>query len=86
MSAIADGAELKVYVTSGNLMWVGMARSPLEAVTRALDATKNTTLDADNFYIDQRGYRTADAEWVVSVEKGLAAAGYEDVPEGSDDF
>ena len=72
-----SGIPRKVYVTSGELRWCGIATGCLDAIKRALEKYgSGKTLDADYFYVDERGFRTSDAAMQVTVEEGLKAAGY----------
>jgi hypothetical protein len=73
---MAKTGQVKVYVKSGQLEWVGVATGPLDAVKKALCKGNGKTLDGYYFYIDERGFRTNDAEFKVPINKGLKAAGY----------
>lgn len=72
-----SGLPHKVYVTSGELQWCGIATGCLDAIKKALEKFgSGKTLDSDYFYVDERGFRTEDAAMKVTVEEGLKAAGY----------
>ena len=73
-----SGIPHKVYVVSGELRWCGIATGCLDAIKRALEKYgSGKTLDADYFYVDERGFRVGDdAAMQVTVEEGLKAAGY----------
>ena len=73
-----SGLPRKVYVTSGELLWCGIATGCLDAIKKALEKCgSGKTLDADYFYVDERGFRVGDdAAMQVTVEEGLKAAGY----------
>lgn len=67
----------KVYVKSGQLQWLGLAKNPLDAVSKALQkGVDGITLDAHYFYVDERGFRMPTAEWKVPLSMGLAHAGF----------
>ena len=68
----------KVYVTSGELRWCGIATGCLDAIKKALEKYgSGKTLDSSYFYVDERGFRIGDdAAMQVTVEEGLKAAGY----------
>lgn len=92
MSTITDkpkydtGVPMKVYVTSGELTWCGIASGPLDAIKKALEIASGKTLDTDYFFIDQRGFRTEDAEFKVPISRGLKHAGWVyDDPSSADD-
>jgi hypothetical protein len=73
-----SGLPHKVYVTSGELLWCGIATGCLDAIKKALEKCgSGKTLDADYFYVDERGFRVGDdAAMQVTVEEGLRASGY----------
>jgi len=80
------GGDKKVYVTSGELQWVGLVSGPLDACQKALSKGNDKKLDGYFFYIDERGFRTDNAEFKVPVEEGLSHAGYVfDDPDDADD-
>ena len=67
----------KIYLVCGDLTWVGAVEKPTEAIKKALEQCgKGKTLDADYFYLDERGLRIDDAKWKVPVEQALTEAGY----------
>lgn len=68
----------KVYLKSGNLEWVGQCTGPLEAVRKAMQSAsgKSITLDPYFFFIDERGFRTTNAEYKVETAEGLLYAGF----------
>lgn len=66
----------KIYVTSGQLRVVLAANSPQDAIKKALRHASQKVLDSKFFYLDERGFRGADAEYKVPVEQALAEAGY----------
>lgn len=79
----------KTYVQSGALRWLGMAAGPIDAIKKALDAHGGGgPLDDTHVFLDERGFRTDDAQYKVPVEQALAEAGYIFEDEGSvpDDF
>jgi hypothetical protein len=73
-----SGIPRKVYVTSGELRWCGIATGCLDAIKRALEKYgSGKTLDSSYFFVDERGFRIdEDAAMKVTVEEGLRAAGY----------
>jgi hypothetical protein len=49
-------------VKSGELQKIVTANSPNEAADKAIDLAAGQTLDAHNFYVDERGWRGPDTE------------------------
>lgn len=78
----------KIYVNSGTMKWVGEAAGPIDAIKKALAAHGGGPIDSTLVYLDERGFRTDNAQWKVPVEQALAEAGYifEDESEQLDDF
>jgi len=66
----------KIYVNSGTMQWVGRADGPIDAIKRALAAHGGGDLDDTFIYLDERGYRTHNAQYKVPVEQALTEAGY----------
>jgi len=81
----------KVYIKSGDFKWVGVVdtnKNPVEVCATVLtNSKKKGILDGDYFYLDERGFREGSkAQWKVSVDKVLKAAGYiYDEPDADDD-
>lgn len=72
-----SGVPRKIYVCSGELRWVGIAVGCLDAVKKALEKYgSGKTLDGSYFFLSECGFRTDDAEYRVSINKGLRHAGY----------
>ncbi len=67
----------KIYVNSGALRWVGIAAGPIDAIKKALDAHgSGGSLDNTHIFLDERGFRTDNAQYKVPVEQALTEAGY----------
>ena len=57
--------QMKYYVTSGTLQWVGNADSPEQACQIAIQHASNDTIDPYFFYISQKGYRTDKGRFIA---------------------
>lgn len=73
---VGDCIPKKIYVTSGELRWLGIATGCLDAIKKALENCSGRVLDSSYFFLSECGFRTDNAEYRVPVEKGLQYAGY----------
>lgn len=75
---------MKYYVTSGALLRIVLADTPVKAAEKALELCHGETIDARYFYVDERGFREVAASHKIPVNNVLRTQGFVDEPDSDE--